>query len=114
MPYTSIMGVLEEFVAGLEGFEWDEGNAEKNWRRHGVRQVEAEQALLNRPLVVALDLGHSREEVRFMALGQTDAQRRLFVIFTIRGTRIRVISVRPMSAKEQRVYDQAKAPQADS
>ena len=108
------MGVLDEFFAGLEGFEWDEGNSEKNWLRHGVRQLEAEQALLSRPLIVALDIGHSREEPRFVALGQTGAQRRLFMVFTIRGTRVRVISVRPMSAKEQGVYEQAQATEADS
>ena len=40
------MGVRDEFLAGLEGFEWDAGNSEKNWRSHEVRQTEAEQVLL--------------------------------------------------------------------
>ena len=109
------MGVLDEFLAGLEGFEWDAGNSDKNWRRHLVRQAEAEQTLLNRPLVVAADVKHSQEEPRFLALGHTDAQRRLTVVFTVRDTRVRVISARPMSPAERRVYDQAQtSPQSDS
>ena len=28
------MGVLDEFLAGLEGFEWDAGNSDKNRRSH--------------------------------------------------------------------------------
>ncbi len=109
------MGVLDEFCAGLEGFEWDEGNSDKNWRRHAVRQVEAEQTLLNRPLLLALDVKHSQQEPRFIALGETDAQRRLAVVFTVRGPRVRVISARSMSPAERRIYDQAQAPpEADS
>jgi len=108
------MGVLEEFFAGLEGFEWDEGNSDKNWRRHAVRQGEAEQTLLNRPLLVAWDDNHSQQEPRFLALGRTDARRQLTVGFTVRGSRVRVISARSMSRAERRVYAQAHAhPEAD-
>ena len=102
------MGVLGEFIAGLDGFEWDEGNSDKNWLRHRVRQVEAEQALLNRPLIVAADVPHSQKEQRWLALGQTDAARRLAVIFTVRGSRVRVISARAMSPAERRIYAQAQ------
>lgn len=103
------MGEFEDLVAGLDGFEWDAGNSDKNWRRHEVRQAEAEQALLNAPLVVAIDLKHSAAEPRFIALGRTDAGRMLTVVFTTRGTRIRVISARAMSKAERKVYGQAQA-----
>lgn len=109
------MEVLDEFFAGLENFEWNEGNSDKNWHRHAVRQAEAEQTLLNRPLLIALDVKHSRKEPRFIALGRTDAQRQLAVVLTVRDTRIRVISARPMSKAERRTYGQAQAhPEADS
>ena len=103
------MGVLEEFFAGLEGFEWDEGNSDKNWRQHAVRQGEAEQALLNRPLLLALDLKHSQQEPRFIALGRTDAGRQLAVVFTVRTPQVRVISARTMSRTERRTYARAQA-----
>jgi uncharacterized DUF497 family protein len=98
------MSVLEEFLAGLEGFEWDAGNSEKNWRHHEVRQTEAEQVLLNRPLVFAPDVKHSRAERRYLTLGRTDSGRELAIVFTIRSKRVRVISARPMSRAERRAY----------
>ena len=109
------MGVPEDLVPSLEGFEWDSGNTDKNWLRHAVRQAEAEQALLNTPLVLAADITHSQAEARFIALGHTDTGRGLMVVFTVRGNRIRVISARTMSKTERRVYGQAQAkPEADS
>ena len=109
------MGVLEDLVPGLEGFECDAGNTDKNWLRYAVHQAEAEQALLNTPLVLVADTGHSQAEARFIALGQTDTGRGLAVVFTVRGNRIRVISARTMSKTERRVYGQAQSkPEADS
>ena len=109
------MDVLDDLVPGLEGFEWDAGNTDRNWLRHAVRQGEAEQALLNTPFVLAADITHSQAEARFVALGQTETGRGLAVVFTIRGNRIRVISARTMSRTERRVYGQAQAKrEADS
>jgi uncharacterized DUF497 family protein len=88
----------------FEGFDWSGGNAEKNWRSHGVNPVEAEQVFFNRPLLVKDDSGHSANEQRFMVLGQTDERRELFIAFTMRGRNIRVISARDMHRKEKKVY----------
>ena len=103
------MGDLEDLGAGLEGFQWDEGNSAKNWLRHEVQQAEAEQALLNTPLVVNVTSKHGATEPRFIALGQTDAGRLLTVVFTVRGTRIRVISARAMSKPERKIDGQDQA-----
>ena len=109
------MGLLDEFIAGLESFEWDAGNSDKNWHRHAVRQVEAEQVLLSRPLVLTADVKHSQKEPRFIALGHTDAGRHLMVVFAVRGNRVRVISARAMSKAEQQAYATSQAqPQDDS
>ena len=54
--------------------------------------------------MVAADAKHSQHEDRYYALGWTSAGRRLFVVFTMRGTLVRVISARDMSRKERRVY----------
>lgn len=90
------------------GFQWDFGNARKSADKHGVQQAEAEQAFFNEPLLVVEDVGHSRSEPRFHALGVTDAGRRLHVTFTLRekNTRIRIISARDMSRKERAHYEQ--------
>ncbi len=60
----------------------------------------------NLPLVVAEDSVHSTVEARYYVLGRTDAERRLFLVFTARKRRIRVISARGMSVKERRTYDE--------
>lgn len=99
------MGSFPEFWPDIEGFQWDDGNASKNWTRHRVSQTEAEQVFLNRPLVVVG--APSRNEPRQFAFGHTDAGRLLTVVFTVRGSLLRVISVRPMSRRERRGYGQA-------
>lgn len=100
MPPTNGLGLLTE----CEGFQWDTGNLGKIRERHGVDPQECEEVFLNRPLVVEADRIHSQSEERSYALGQTDAGRLLFVVFTIRGKLIRVVSARDMSRKERRIY----------
>lgn len=92
------------FFQKCTGFEWDVYNAEKNWKKHCVTPSECEQIFFNRPLAVADDIRHSEEENRFYALGSTDANRMLFVVFIVRSNKIRVISARDMNRKERKVY----------
>ena len=86
------------------GFDWDEGNLLKNWEKHRVSAAECEQVFFNRPLIATPDQKHSGKESRFYALGQTDAGRLLFLVFTLRGSLIRVISGRDMNRRETKEY----------
>jgi len=95
----------EPDLTRCSGFEWDEGNLLKNWETHRVSASECEQVFFNQPLVTGDDERHSGQEPRYYGLGQTDASRRLFVVFTVRGTLIRVISARDMSRRERREYE---------
>src|SRR5438045_594793 len=90
-------------------FEGDAGNADKNWDRHRVSQAECEQVFFNRPLVSGEDAVHSQAEVRQYALGRTDADRRLFIVYTLRGEKVRIISARDMTARERKEYEHARA-----
>jgi uncharacterized protein len=98
------MVILEK----VTGFDWDDGNSRKNVR-HGVSMAEAEQVFFNAPVLVLPDPAHSEAEPRYHALGKTIDGRRLHVTFTLRsgGKLIRVISVRDMSKKERKIYEQA-------
>jgi len=87
------------------GFEWDEGNSDKNWVAHQVTQAECEQIFFNLPRVVGRQAGKKPGEVRYYVLGQTDRGRLLFLVVTIRRQRLRVISARDMTAKERKAYD---------
>ena len=96
--------------AQVTGFDWDEGNSQKNAEKHGVSQSEAEKIFFNEPLLVLEDSKHSQAEARFHALGETDDERLLHITFTLRqnGTLIRVISALNMHRKERAVYEQTK------
>ena len=88
------------------GFQWDDGNSEKNWISHQVAKSECEQIFFNQPLVIGNDEKHSKIEKRYYVLGQTDCDRQLYIVCTVRQNLIRVISARDMSKKEREVYNQ--------
>lgn len=92
------------FLLKCTGFESDEHNAEKNWQKLSVTPSECEEVFFNRPLVVADDAKHSEKENRSYSLGHTDGGRMLFVVFTVRGSLIRVTSARDMNRKERELY----------
>lgn len=101
------MADLPEELAASTGFEWDAANVDKNWERHQVSPGECEQVFFQRPILIARDRKHSQSEPRYAALGYTAAGRLLTIVFTIRGTLIRVVSARAMSRRERKVYEQA-------
>ena len=86
------------------GFEWDDGNSGKNWEKHRVSDGECEQVFFGQPLLALPDSRHSQLEDRILVLGKTDSGRRLFVVCTVRGDLIRVISARDMTKREREVY----------
>ena len=93
----------------LTGFDWDTGNRNKNWLRHNVSTGECEEVFFNLPLLLEHDPGHSQTEPRYLILGQTNAGRLLFIAFTARQDKIRVISARDMSQKERESYEQTNS-----
>ncbi len=89
-------------------FDWDTGNSDKNWVKHKVEKQESEEVFVNKPLLTYEDPEHSKTEKRFQAMGVTNKNRGLFLIFTIRNEKVRVISVRDMNRKEEKTYEEAK------
>jgi len=88
----------------FEGFDWDDGNRDKNLK-HAVHSWECEQVFFNEPLIILDDPKHSLAENRYAAFGQTDAARKLVIIYTMRRKRLRVISARGMNKKERIFYE---------
>ena len=99
------MRILPDPIA----FMWDKGNIEKNFKSHKVSNKEAEEVFENSPHFLLDDKKHSTEtEKRYMLWGETDYNRKLTVIFTIRENKVRVISARDMHTKERRRYEELK------
>ncbi len=89
----------------ISGFEWDEFNQNKNWLKHKVFWTECEEVFFNDPLLIYQDEKHSNIEQRFYVLGKTGSFRHLFIVFTIRNCKIRIISARDMNKKEKLEYE---------
>lgn len=86
-------------------FEWDKGNIDKNFSKHGVTNKESEEAFSNKSLLITLNKKHStKKETRYHALGKTDKDKVLFISFTIRKNKVRIISSRWASRKERKIY----------
>lgn len=89
----------------VEGFDWDDGNTEKNKKKHNLDKWQIEEVFFNDPFLVFEDLKHSHTEIRWYALGRTDNNLKLLVVFTLRKNLIRVISARKMNKKERVIYE---------
>jgi len=95
-------------IDDVTGFDWDDGNIYKNEKKHGLKWQLIEEVFFNEPLLVLEDLKHSCEECRCFALGKTDDVKYLFVVFTKRAEKIRVISARVMNKKERSICAKVK------
>ena len=58
----------------------------------------------NDPLVVEEQLIDG--ELRYLALGETSAGRRLAFVFTVRGTRVRFVTAYSMTPQQQESYEE--------
>lgn len=91
--------------ARLTEFQWDRGNLDKSYQKHGVSPQEAEEVFLDERLLVLQDIKHSKAEARSIALGKTISKQLLFVVFTVRTHQLRIISARRANPKEKQQYE---------
>lgn len=92
-------------LSKFKSFEWDRWNIDKSYKKHGITPNEAEEAFLDEKSIVLEDIKHSQEEGRFMLIGESATKTLLFVVFTYRDTKIRIISDRLANRKERRRYE---------
>jgi uncharacterized DUF497 family protein len=89
-------------------FEWDAGNEQKNWLAHGVAAEEAEEPFFAKEPLILDDIGHSTDtEQRYVLMGKSAAGRMLFIAYTLRKKKIRIISARDADRKEVLFYEEA-------
>lgn len=88
-------------IVGLE-FEWDTNKARRNMRIHRVDFVTATRVFADPNRIEFYDVVHSDEEDRYTILGLADNV--LFVVYTQRVNRVRIISARLATKREQEVY----------
>ncbi len=85
-------------------FEWDDDKDEANRRKHGVSFEKAKQVFDDPRAIPFADTEHSQYEERFQMIGLSQIGL-LFVVFTYRNLRVRIISARRATARMQRMYE---------
>lgn len=92
------------FTYGGQGFCWNPEKARSNLLKHGIRFEQACEVFFD-PFVRMLDAA-AEDEAREAALGLTEDWTLLFVVHVVReGTDIRIISARPATRGERRIYE---------
>lgn len=92
-------------LQGIE-FEWDDDKAQSNFDKHGVTFEEAAEVFFD-PFYQTGDASRNSEEDREFIIGYSLSQRVLLVVYTERGQRTRLISARPATRAERKVYEEA-------
>ncbi len=85
-------------------FEWDKGNLDKSYHKHGITPKESEELFLDENILFIEDVNHSQKEERFIVIGKSTDGKLLFAVFTVRKNKIRIVSVRKANDKERRQY----------
>ena len=85
-------------------FDWDEGNRDKNLIKHQVTNEECEEVFFD-PRKRLLRASFPKHEERHLLIGKTLRKRALFVVFTVRKNKVRVISARDLGRKDRRLYE---------
>ena len=86
-------------------FDWDDGNAHKIRLRFSLEEVEA---IFNQELLEFPDTNHSHNEELIIGISKGPNGKTMYVCFTIRGQKIRIISARFMREKEVEKYETFK------
>jgi uncharacterized protein len=96
---------VARYTFGGLTFTWDDGKAQQNVRKHGVRFEEAATVFIDPLARVYDDPDHSEAELRFLLVGHSLAGKMLLVVHAERGDIIRIISARRTSAREQKEFE---------
>ena len=86
-------------------FEWDEANKKKVWKKHKISVEECEEAFAADEIFSQPDELHSNKESRYILISKTKKLKYLFIVYTLRKNKVRVISDRSMHIKEQEFYE---------
>lgn len=89
----------------LLSFEWDDGNIDKNFEKHLISSNISEEPFKDEDLITFPDLPHSKSENRYHLIGKTEQNTVLFITYTLRQDKIRIISARIANKQERRIYE---------
>jgi uncharacterized DUF497 family protein len=91
---------VARLFVGVGAFEWREEKAEANFRKHGIDFDDAKAIFYGS---IALRRSDRHNEERWIATGELEG-RIVSVVFTRRGSALRIISARRARKNEERSY----------
>jgi uncharacterized DUF497 family protein len=91
-------------LQGIE-FEWDEDKARSNIEKHGIAFEEAAEAFFD-PFYQMGEASANNDEQRDFIIGYSLSQRLLLVVYTERGEQTHIISARPATRSERKLYEE--------
>ena len=83
-------------------FEWDEAKRQANLAKHGLDFTDAARFGWD-VAAIGWDRRFDYGEDRFTAYGTMDG-RLVVIVFTLRGSVVRIVSIRRANRKERRIY----------
>ena len=93
---------MGEIEIGEYIIEWDDEKAEINWKKHKIKFNKAAEIFLDDYRIDEYDEEHSGEEERRKVIGMVEKV--LFVVYTERGEKLRLISARNATRREKEDY----------
>lgn len=85
-------------------FEWDEEKSATNFSKHNVSFETACEVLFD-PFLQSKDAEFIDDEWREVVIGATENLRLLYVAYTLRDDKFRIISARNVTKKERNDYE---------
>ena len=85
-------------------FEWDENKRLSNIDKHGLDFYDVASVFLDEHKVYIKDTRNSYGEIRYNVIGMKDGELLSSVCHTNRNDKVRIISFRPASRKERKIY----------
>lgn len=87
-------------------FEWDEEKAKANLKKHRIDFEEAATVFADPFSITIHDPDHSAYEQRYIDIGSSDKDRVLVVVYTERGSNLRIVSCRKATLSERKLYEE--------
>jgi uncharacterized DUF497 family protein len=87
-------------------FDWEPGKAVENLAKHRVSFEEAATVFRDVLSATGADPDHSFDEERFITFGISTGGRLLAISHTDNDDTIRIISARPATSRERKIYEE--------
>jgi uncharacterized DUF497 family protein len=95
--------LLVFFVMMELNFEWDENKRLLNLKKHGIDFPDAIQIFFDTNRLEAISERQNYEEIRWKVIGKVE-ENILFVVYTKRDSKYRIISARKAHKNERKIY----------